>query len=32
MCGLCCIDLYDALKILGIHFSYNEIFKEEKKL
>ena len=32
VCGLCCIDLNnETLKILGTHFSYNEILTEEKK-
>ena len=32
VCGMRCIDLKrDTLKLLGSHFSYNEIFKVEKK-
>ena len=31
VCGMCCIDLNnDTLKILGTHYSYNKIMKEEK--
>ena len=33
VCGMRCIDLKkDTLKVLGNHFSYNEIFKVEKKI
>ena len=31
VCGMCCVDLKNhTLKIIGIHFSYNEKLKEEK--
>ena len=33
VCGMCCADLKnDTLKILGIHFSYNEKLKKEKNI
>ena len=33
VCGMCCVDLKNhTLKIIGIHFSYNEKLKEEKNV